>query len=204
MLWKVVQLAVPGAARGRMIFVFIWLFFLPCLLDAAASYTPMRYVMTLLLGVLVQRLSARKGSMLPAFWLSSAGFVVLLNYSPEQAIAFAAAAVVFFLVSVQSQPEGVWVGRPAVCGDVHRVCVGGESSGRAGCAEILLGWSSRIPSGGQLSEQLCCCCLRLQQRAVWSGACVPGCGTILNFFCSCWRAHRCRRRWGAVTRATFS
>ncbi len=95
MLWKMVRLATVGTGAGRAIYLLLWFFFLAFLMDGGAQYTPVRYCGTLLLALWVQRLVVRGGSMLPAFGVAAVGLVGLLCYSPEQAIGFGMASLVF-------------------------------------------------------------------------------------------------------------
>ncbi len=105
-LWETVSLAAGGSRRARTIYLLLWGFVLVTVLAAGENYTPLRFSSTLLLALLAERAYRTKESALSAFAIATGGTMLLLLYSPEQAIALSAGTVAFFGLNFAPRRKG--------------------------------------------------------------------------------------------------
>jgi hypothetical protein len=109
-LWKLVGLAAGGSRQGQAIYLLFWGSFAGALLDVGTNYTPLRFTSGPLLAFLVYRLYVLRSSSLLAFALAAMSIPLLMFYSPEQGLCFAAASILFFLLNLAPRRPGFIAG----------------------------------------------------------------------------------------------
>jgi hypothetical protein len=109
-LWKTVQAATRGSKHGRVLFLLLWMFFLPALMDSGSNYTPLRFSATLATALGIHHLFTRGAPNIVTFGLAAIGATAFLFYSPEQGIAFTLGTILFFAICVRPPRKDKLVG----------------------------------------------------------------------------------------------